>query len=77
MEVKIMAFGKIADIVDRNEWKWEGVKNTEALRERLENDFPQLQGMRYLIAVNKKIATSETLLQDQAEIALLPPFSGG
>lgn len=77
MEVKIITFGKISDIVARKEWKWEGVKNIEALRERLEKEYPKLQGMSYLIAVNKKIATSEVLLEDQAVIALLPPYSGG
>lgn len=77
MEFKIMAFGMIADRVGRNEWTWEGVKDVRALRQRLEKDFPQMKGMRYQVAVNKKIVTPETPLEDQAEIALLPPYSGG
>jgi molybdopterin converting factor small subunit len=47
------------------------------LREQLENQFPGLRGMTYQIAVDKKIAATDTPIPPQSEVALLPPFSGG
>ena len=77
MEINLLAFGKIADITTRGNWKMQGVQSTEALRAQLEQQFPQLRGMSYQVAVNQKIVNSDTPLGDQAEVALLPPFSGG
>ncbi len=77
MEINIIAFGKIADLIASRNCKVADVQSTEALRAKLENDFPNLRGMSYLIAVNKQIATLDTPLTAGAEVALLPPFSGG
>lgn len=77
MEIKILAFGKIADITGRKEMKWKGISTTTSLKEKLEQEFPDLQKMKYQLAVNKKLANGDTPLEDQAEVALLPPYSGG
>ena len=77
MEINVLAFGQLADIISRTPWKMQGVKSTDELRRQLEADYPALQGMSYKIAVNKKITASDTVLDDQAEVALLPPYSGG
>ncbi len=75
--MKILAFGKIAEILQKDEMELSGPEDTLALRKRLEIDFPALQGMDFKIAVNKKIASENFRLNKEAEIALLPPFSGG
>jgi molybdopterin synthase sulfur carrier subunit len=77
MEINILAFGKIADITANREWKIAAVSSTAQIRQQLEATYPDLRGMRYLIAIDKKIVTADTPLQDGAEVALLPPFSGG
>ena len=77
MEINVLAFGQIVDITARSAWKMQEVKNTSELRKQLEEQHPALKGMKYNIAVNKTITTGETSLPDQAEVALLPPFSGG
>lgn len=77
MHIKILAFGKIAEILSQTEWEVTGVASTEALRVQLESEFPGLKGMRYLIAVDKKIVSGDCILEDRAVVALLPPFSGG
>lgn len=77
MEIKILAFGKIADVTGQKEMKWKGISTTTSLKEKLEQEFPDLQKMKYQLAVNKKLANGDTPLEDQAEVALLPPYSGG
>lgn len=47
------------------------------LREELTSVHPGLNEMSYSIAVDHKIASADQPLYHQAEIALLPPFSGG
>ena len=77
MEVNVLAFGKIAELMAAREWKMQGVSSTAEIREQLEATYPGLRGMSYLIAIDKKIVTADTTLKDGAEVALLPPFSGG
>jgi sulfur-carrier protein len=77
MEINILAFGKIADLTATRAWKMQGVHSTAELRQQLEATYPALRGMRYALALNKKIITADTPLSDGAELALLPPFSGG
>ncbi|EMR03673.1 MoaD/ThiS family protein [Cesiribacter andamanensis] len=77
MEVNILAFGRIAELTAAREWKMQGVRSTEEVRQQLEATYPALQGMRYALALNKKIITADTPLSEGAELALLPPFSGG
>jgi sulfur-carrier protein len=77
MEVNILTFGKIADITASKAIQLKDISSTATLREKLEAEYPALRGMSYKIAIDKKIVTTDTPLQDGAEIALLPPFSGG
>ena len=77
MKVSILPFGKLADILSTQEWAMEGVTTAGEVRLQLEAKFPALKGMRYLIAVDKKIVTDDGLLGEGSVVALLPPFSGG
>ena len=77
MTIKVLAFGKLADILSRQEWEMTGVDTAGSVRRQLEEQFPALKGLRYQIAVDKKIATDDSLLGENAVVALLPPFSGG
>jgi molybdopterin converting factor small subunit len=43
----------------------------------LEEKYEQLKGIKYAIAVDKKIVSGNAPLQDKSVVALLPPFSGG
>jgi len=49
------------------------------LRLRLAADFPALAGLleRSALAVNDEFADNELMLPREAEVALLPPVSGG
>ena len=77
MKIKILTFGKIAEILLEQSLELDGVETTLALRMYLETNHPNLKGLHYLMAVDKKIATADSPLADQSVVALLPPFSGG
>ncbi len=48
-----------------------------ALKNQLATRFPELKEMKFGFALNKKMLTSDSVIPVGAEIALLPPFSGG
>ena len=75
MTVKI--FGQLNDIIGSNSILVNDVANTDELVNNLQLKHPQLKNVKYKIAVNRNIIQSNTALQQDAEIALLPPFSGG
>lgn len=77
MEINIIAFGKIADLMPGREWKMEGINSTGALRDKLEKDYPALKDLPYLVAVNRQITSGDQPFTPGAEVALLPPYSGG
>ena len=77
MEINLLAFGQIAEIMGKSSWKMVGIKDTNTLIEKLEEQFPALVKTNYSIAVNKKVIQENTTINENDTIALLPPFSGG
>ncbi len=54
----------------------EGVEVNE-LYHLLENKYPTLGNSKYRLAHNQALATDKLIIENNAEIALLPPFAGG
>ena len=77
MKVNIMLFGQLTDITRSDNLVLEDVADTDSLVTTLHKAYPGLADTKYLIAVDKKIVSINTLLKDDSTIALLPPFSGG
>ena len=77
MESKVLAFGKIADIVGASELKFENFNSSDELVNHLKIQFPKLQDLKFVVAVDKKIISESVLLENKSTVALLPPFSGG
>lgn len=75
MSIKI--FGQLKDIIGSDSIEFMHVENTDALIQQLQMRFPALKNSRFKVAVNRNIIQSNTVLQQDAEVALLPPFSGG
>ncbi len=76
MNVKILAFGQIAEITGQSE-SIVTAKDTDGLRLRLTEQFSALKATQFAMAVNKKVISENTVLNDGDTVALLPPFSGG
>ncbi|HEY4798396.1 MAG TPA: MoaD/ThiS family protein [Bacteroidia bacterium] len=77
MNVRIKFFGLLAEVAKISELVLPGVKDTDAMREKIISDFPELKNQSFVVAVNKKVITGNQLLDQGDEIALLPPFAGG
>jgi molybdopterin converting factor small subunit len=76
MGVKIILFGKLADIAG-GAVSVDNVADTDSLVDSLNKRFPDLATTKYVIAVDKQLITENTVLNKKSMVALLPPFSGG
>ena len=76
MSLKIILFGKLADITG-NSLTINNVADTDSLVNELRKNYPALAGMKYIIAVDKQVIIENTILNNNSVVALLPPFSGG
>ncbi|WP_373522880.1 MoaD/ThiS family protein [Aquiflexum sp.] len=75
--IKIKAFGMVAEKIQTNEMELQYMPDTEVLLGFLHQQFPDLKHIKFSLAVNKKQAVGKTIIPLGAEVALLPPFSGG
>ena len=73
----IKFFGQLTDIVGSNSIEMKDAANTDELVQQLQVKYPALVNSKYKVAVNRNIIQLNTFLNQEAEIALLPPFSGG
>ena len=78
MRLKVRYFGMITEWAgtDSEEVEIDG-NQVEELRYALVRSIPQLGTITFQIAVNQSIANSETILNENDEVAVLPPFAGG
>jgi molybdopterin synthase sulfur carrier subunit len=75
--MKILAFGRLNELVGSSQIEIDTVNSVQELRHELNRLFPQLEREVFAIAVNKVVVTGELNLDNNSEVALLPPFSGG
>ena len=75
--MEILLFGQLADIAGTAKVNTDAVADTDALKAVLEERFPGLMQVKYLLAVDKNVVQSKTVLKGNEIIALMPPFSGG
>lgn len=77
MEIELISFGKIAEFIGYRKLQLQDIRNTDELKDHLEEVFPELKGMKYRLALNHQILQSSTALADHDTVAVMPPFSGG
>ncbi len=78
MNIKILFFGKLVELTETSQLDFLVTKNNLTnLKEELFLKFPLLEKENFSIAVNKKIISDEYIFNENDEIALMPPFSGG
>jgi sulfur-carrier protein len=77
MQFSLRVFGQLTEHTGTTVLDLPKVEDTDALKKELERSYPGLAGMKYSIALNKKIVHHNMEITDGDELALMPPFSGG
>ena len=80
MNVRLLFFGIAKDLVQLDDVYFELPNNATVavFKSRLLDIFPQLTNLNsYFIAVNESYANDDTILNENDEVAILPPVSGG
>lgn len=81
VQVRLLAFASAVEALGSpsRDWQLEGELSVRELRQQLASEFPALTPLlgRLAIAVDGTLASPETRVTEGAEVALLPPVSGG
>jgi molybdopterin synthase catalytic subunit/molybdopterin converting factor small subunit len=81
MKIRLLAFASAGDALGATELELELPDGSRVadLRVRLDRDYPKLGPLwpRLALAVDGRIVSADASLVDGAEVALLPPVSGG
>lgn len=75
MKIKVQTFGSLTDLMEK-EFCVEAA-DTESLLTSLRSKQAALNSRKFLLAVNNVIVKENTILKENDEVALLPPYSGG
>ena len=75
--IHLKAFGMLAEKMGTDSLEIENPGSSEVLKQQLVAQFPELKGMTFRMAVDRKLLQADTDISQGQEIALLPPFSGG
>jgi len=76
MPVNLIIFGQLCEVLGES-LVLNNIADTNSLITTLNEKYPELINSKYIIAVNKKAVTGNTILEEHCTVALLPPFSGG
>lgn len=77
MKIKVLLFGQLAEASGVSEIEMEGYADTMSLISALQERFPNLHELKYMVAVNQQMISGNTKLSENTTVALMPPFSGG
>ncbi len=81
MKIRLLAFASAGDALGATEMELEMAAGSRVidLRARLDRDYPKIVPLwpRLAVAMDGRIVSIEEALRDGAEVALLPPVSGG
>ena len=80
MKITILSFGIAKDITGHRflEWELSEGDSVGELRKSLVKQFPRLADLAAVrLAVNSEYATEDLVLEENDEVALIPPVSGG
>lgn len=81
MKIRLLAFASAGDALGATEMELELPDGSRVadLRERLNREYPKIVPLwpRLAVAIDGRVVATDACLKDEAEVALLPPVSGG
>lgn len=77
MKIQIKTFGKLADMNIAQGFILEDNSSIGDFREYFVKKYPGLKEHKFLVAINNKIVDKDFTIQENDELVLMPPYSGG
>jgi sulfur-carrier protein len=77
MVIKVKYFGMVAEAVGQGQEEIVLPSSELDLRQFFVARYPRLQAMTWKLAVDQELIEGIVVMQDHAEVVLLPPFAGG
>jgi molybdopterin converting factor small subunit len=75
MDISVLFFGILAEVTGIDRKHYRNISTFEDLKNRIEDDFPEIVHYNYRIEINARILTEEPLLREGDEVICLPPFA--
>ncbi len=70
-------YGITQDIAGCDSMEWLAPADTEVLMRQLKKQYPAIEELPIIFAVNNQIVSKNTPLKASDNVAVMPPFSGG
>ncbi len=77
MEINVLFFGVLTEVTGTHRKHYRGIRSFSDLKYRIRDDFPGIENYNFRIAVNNRIVNEDPVLNDNDEVAYMPPFTGG
>jgi sulfur-carrier protein len=77
MKIKVLFFGVLSEVAQTGIKFYDDVKSIEHLKQRITDDFPEIVHYKFKISLNNELINGDKLLNNNDEVAFLPPFAGG
>ena len=77
MKIKVLLFGMLADAAKQSVMEVENINDTDGLLIKLKDLNTIFCTSKFVISVNRKVVTINKAINENDEVALLPPFAGG
>lgn len=78
MQLTIKYFGMLAEATSITEEHLQiDSCSVSELLASLKTQYPELHNKDFKVAINQELVTNDYMINQEAEIALLPPFAGG
>ena len=74
MKVNVLIFGPLKDVTGTHVCQVTDVADTTEMISKMNQMYPGLDKLKFLIAVEKEIVHGNTTLNDNFTVALLPPL---
>jgi molybdopterin synthase sulfur carrier subunit len=77
MKINLIIFGRLTDLTGKSTMVLSDIPDTNTLVKQLHELYPLLAVNKYVVAVDRRIISDNTILKENSTVALMPPFSGG
>jgi molybdopterin converting factor small subunit len=75
--MEVLFFGQLTDLTGVTTLSCDHVADTDQLLTQLKEKYPALTTATFMVAVNNRMITGNTIIEPGSKIAIMPPFSGG